>query len=98
MALRHVLSYHAEVHAGQTVSVYARLLNYDDKRIHSMQYMLNETTGVLSASIEGLAIHVDLVKRKSTPIPVHLAERMGTILAELDQLDWQPELSGGIKL
>ncbi|MBW8010405.1 MAG: thioesterase [Chloroflexi bacterium] len=98
MALRHVISYHAEVHAGQTVAVYARLLKYDEKRLHSIQYMLNETTGDVAASIEGLAIHVDLVKRKSIPIPEHLADRMDAIIAELDQLDWQPKLSGGIKL
>jgi acyl-CoA thioesterase FadM len=63
-----------------------------------MQYMLNETTGVVAAAVEGLAIHVDLVKRKSIPIPEHIAERMDAILAELDQLSWQPELSGGILL
>lgn len=97
MALRHVLSYHAEVREGQTVAVYARLLKFDKKRIHSMQYMLNETTGEPAAAIEGLAIHVDLVKRKSTPMPGFVAENMNAILTELDQLSWQSELSGGIE-
>ena len=96
MALRHVISYLAEVHEGDHVVLYSRLLGRSARRFHFMSYILNETQGKLAATMEGHGIHTDLKSRRSCPYPEDIAARFDQVLLRHQGLSWETELSGGI--
>jgi acyl-CoA thioester hydrolase len=96
-ALRHFVSYLAEVRVGETVAVRTRILGRSAKRIHFMHFMINETNGKLAATLEAVGTHADMIKRRSTPYPAEIAQRIDVILLEQSQLDWQAPLCGVIR-
>lgn len=70
------LNYLSEIALADPVSVTLQLIDYDDKRLHYFQTMTNRTTGELAATSENLAIHVDMVSRRSAPFPAEALERI----------------------
>ena len=97
-ALKHFIQYFAEVKAGETVGMRIRLLGRTEKRFHFMNFMINETTGKLSAVLEVLGTHADLKLRKAVPMPQDISQKFDTQIAADQQLDWEAPLSGAIKL
>ncbi|MFW5748325.1 MAG: thioesterase family protein [Chloroflexota bacterium] len=97
-ALQHIIRYLAEVHAGDTVAIYGRLLGRTDKRIHVMCFMVNETQGLLAATIEELGSHADLTARRTAPMPPDITDRLDAVIAAHSALDWDAPISGAIKL
>jgi acyl-CoA thioester hydrolase len=95
-ALKHFVSYWAEVQAGQTIAVHTRILGRSDKRFHFMHFMINETAGLTAAALEALGTHVDLRRRKSSPLPARIAKRFDTQMAEDRRLDWSAPICGAI--
>lgn len=95
-ALKHFVTYWAEVQAGQTVAVHTRILGRSDKRFHFMHFMVNESSGITAAALEALGTHVDLRKRKSSPLPSRIAKRFDNQLAEDRQLPWPAPICGAI--
>ncbi|MBI5064082.1 MAG: thioesterase family protein [Desulfatitalea sp.] len=95
-ALKHFVTYWAEVQAGQTVAVHTRILGRSDKRFHFMHFMVNESAGVTAAALESLGTHVDLRQRKSSPLPARIAKRFDTQLVEDRQLPWPAPICGAI--
>src|SRR5688572_7760816 len=51
-ALEQHIKYMAEVHEGDEVAVYSRLFGRNEKRIHFMLFMINESKQNLAATIE----------------------------------------------
>ena len=96
-ALRQYVQYLAEVHVGHTVSVHVRLLGRSPKRLHFIEFMVNETTGMLSSTMEVLCAHADLQARRTTPFPERLAARLDEMIGEHSMLDWAPPLCGIIR-
>ena len=72
-------SYLAEVHAGATVRCTTQLLGFDDRRIHYFHCMYREADDVLAATMELMAVHVDLGTRKVRPMPDAVQDRLGEI-------------------
>ncbi len=97
-ALEQHISYVAEVHAGQSVSIHGRVLARDAKRLHFMLFMVNETTNKLAAIIETINAHADLTLRRVTPYPPTMAAKLDALLAEHEALPWEPPLCGAIGL
>ena len=97
-ALKHFIQYFAEVKAGEAVIMRIRLLGRTEKRFHFMNFMINETTGRLSAVLEVLGTHADLKLRKAVPMPQDISQKFDTQIAADQQLDWEAPLSGAIKL
>lgn len=95
-ALKQHLQYLAEVRPGQKVVVRARMLGLTEKRIHLMNFMINEDTGELAATIESLITHADLKLRKAAPLPPDIAARFRNSLDKDLTLDWDPPVSGAI--
>jgi acyl-CoA thioesterase FadM len=95
-ALKHFVTYWAEVQAGQTVAVHTRILARSDKRFHFIHFMINESTGAIAAALEALGTHVDLQHRKASPLPARIAKRFDTQLAEDRQLPWPTPTCGAI--
>ncbi len=96
-ALEHHVRYLAEVHVGETVAIHTRLLGRSAKRIHFIHFMVNETTHKLAATLEVLASHADTIKRRTSPFPPHVAQRLDEILAENGCLDWNAPVCGVLR-
>jgi acyl-CoA thioesterase FadM len=95
-ALQQFINYLAEVRAGETVAIRIRLIARSARRIHFMHFMLNETTGKLACTMEVLGSHADMSIRRTSPYPAHIADRIDALLAEHNQLDWEPPICGVI--
>ena len=74
-ALKHFIQYFAEVKVGETVAMRIRMLGRTEKRFHFMNFMINETTGNLSAILEVLGTHADLKLRKAVAMPQDIAQK-----------------------
>jgi acyl-CoA thioester hydrolase len=97
-ALSHFIRYYSEIRAGQTVSIRTRLLGLSDKRFHFMHFMVNDSNGQLASNLEGMGTHADLVLRRSTPMPEHIARAFAAKLVHDRGLDWDAPLCGAIQI
>ncbi|MCB9456660.1 MAG: thioesterase family protein [Anaerolineaceae bacterium] len=96
-ALQHFIRYLAEVRLGETVAIHTRILGRSAKRIHFMHFMVNETTGVLAATLEVLGSHADMRVRRTSPYPPYIAEKIDAILQEHTRLNWEAPVCGVIQ-
>ena len=63
------ITYQRELSVNEDVSVTTQLLGFDEKRIHYFHRMWHVETNVQTATLEQLALHVDLSTRKVEPMP-----------------------------
>src|SRR5512132_3475453 len=61
--------YHAELAEGERYRILARLVGHSAKKLHYLLAMENLDRGVVAATHEELALHVDLGRRKASPLP-----------------------------
>jgi acyl-CoA thioester hydrolase len=73
------ITYGREASLGDEVMVTTQLLGYDAKRIHYFHVMSHADEGYQMATLEQLALHVDLSERKVEPMP----EESRKLLAEM---------------
>lgn len=96
-ALKQFVQYLAEVRLGETVAIRSRVLGRSARRVHVLHVMYNETTGALASTMEVLAAHADLTKRRTSPFPPQLAAAIDELIAEHERLPWTVPLSGAIQ-
>ena len=82
------LRYLTELHVGDRVTAYGRFFAHDEKRMHGMVFIVNDSTEALASTIEFLSISMDLRKRKPVAIPDDVAARLGTIIEAHQKLNW----------
>ena len=82
------LRYLTELHVGDRVTAYGRFFAHDEKRMHGMVFIVNDSTEALACTIEFLSISIDLRKRKSVAIPDDVVARLGTIIKAQQKLSW----------
>ena len=92
--LEHHISYLAECHAGDVVSVHGRIVSRTAKRLHAVWFLVNETRGQLSNILEFVSSHADLSARKTAPFPEDIATKLDAMIAEYAKLDWPPPTCG----
>lgn len=97
-ALDQYVRYLHEVRLGQRVAVHARLLAMNNRRVHYIMYMINESTGRLASTLEDVSAHVDLAQRRTTPFPPAVAARIADDLARQQALPWQAVLCGAMSV
>lgn len=97
-ALEHFIRYYAEVHAGETVAVYTRIVGRNEKRIHFISFLVNESTRTLASTLEALGSHADMRTRRTAPYPLEIAAQIDGKIEEYKKLDWEPPLCGCIEL
>jgi acyl-CoA thioester hydrolase len=61
--------YHAELAEGERYRILARLVGHSAKKLHYLLVMEHLERGVVAATHEELALHVDLAARRSSPLP-----------------------------
>lgn len=96
-ALRHFITYVNEIRVGETVAMHTRLLARSDKRIHSMNFLVNESTQSIAATLEALGTHADMKIRRTSPYPPQIAEKLDAMIAEHHKLDWEAPTCGILK-
>ena len=77
--------YLREIHEGNQVYITSQLLDFDEKRFHFFQELYHED-GWLSATGEGLGLHVELAGPKVVPMPPETYDKMVTIYENHRQL------------
>jgi acyl-CoA thioester hydrolase len=63
------VTYQKELSVNEEVAVTTQLLGFDDKRIHYFHTMWHAEKRVQMATLEQLALHVDLTTRRVEPMP-----------------------------
>lgn len=95
-ALKQFITYLAEVRLGETVAVRCCMLGRSAKRMHMMYFMVNETRGILAATLEGLGAHADMQIRRTAPFPPHIAHNIDALIAQQNALGWDLPVCGVI--
>ena len=70
--------YLREIKLGDRVRVAFRLVDFDEKRLHTFQEMYHED-GWLAATGEGLTLHVDLSGPRVAPMPQTILSRVSNM-------------------
>ena len=83
--------FHREVPAGESVSIYYRVLDIAGSKIHGMFFMVKSGDLSLAATQEILFLHVDLMRRKTAPLPETQAGRLASLLERHRLLAEPPE-------
>ncbi len=86
------ISYLRELHAGDAVQVYFRILDYDAKRIHYFEEMYHAEGGWLAATLEGICMHVDMSGPKSAPWPDPIRKAIAAMYEDHKDLPMPPQV------
>jgi len=89
--------YHAELAEGERYRILARLVGHSAKKLHYLLAMENSGRGVLAATHEELALHVDLTARRSTPLPLAALAAIEALEADHSLLPPPPDLGRVIR-
>jgi len=73
--------YLRELHAGNRVRATLQLLDYDIKRLHYFEQLVDAHDGQISATSENLALHVDMDAKKTVAFPPEVCERLSRMKA-----------------
>jgi acyl-CoA thioester hydrolase len=84
--------YHAELSEGERYRILARLVGHSAKKLHYLLAMENLDRGILAATHEELALHVDLTARRSTPLPPSALAAIQALEATQAHLPPPPDL------
>ncbi|MEM7438206.1 MAG: thioesterase family protein [Pseudomonadota bacterium] len=84
--------YLREVHEGDLVYVTSQLLDFDEKRFHFYQELYHED-GWLSATAEGLGLHIDMSGPRVAPMAEATMNALRDVQAAHQALPW-PERAG----
>tara|TARA_E500000331_G_scaffold65584_1_gene60233 strand:+ start:173 stop:655 length:483 start_codon:yes stop_codon:yes gene_type:complete len=87
------ITYLAEVHEGDEVSVTTQFLDWDEKRLHYFHRMYHADKGFLSATSEIMTVHVDLGARKVVPMLDRIQQKVVDLYAGHKDLS-APEQQG----
>lgn len=85
------LNFLQEVSEGDPIRFEARLIDFDNKRIHFYQEMFHAKAGYLAASHESISSYMDMKTRKTAALPDDIKERLRQVLNHHQSLPrpWQ---------
>ena len=78
--------YRRELRAKDTARVTLQLIDFDEKRLHFYMEIRHATEGWLSATSEGLSLHVDMETRKVAPFPDDILANLAIMKATHSRL------------
>jgi len=87
------ITYQQELVEGDPYFVTAQVLAFDAKRIHQFQRLYHAEQEFLAATGEWMNLHVDLEKRRVSPWPESILEKLGEYAAGQDEQAY-PEEAG----
>lgn len=92
--LEHHLHYRAELHAGDAVSCYNRVVARSERRFHGIFLVVNDSSDRLAATLEYVTAGIDMQSRRMAAFPDELARGLDRLIDEHARLDWAPPLCG----
>ncbi len=87
------VNYLREIHEGEAFEISSYILGVDSKRLHIFHDMIHTETGEQVATNENMLVHIDMIKRRSSPYPDHLLEKLRGIAADHSRLK-RPQNAG----
>jgi acyl-CoA thioester hydrolase len=97
-ALEAHVTYLHELRQAETFAIETRLIDADRKRLHLFHAMTEEKTGELAATLEAMALHVDLSGPSAAPMPDDAFAKVEALLAEHRCLPAPPQLGHRIAI
>ena len=91
-------AYLAEMLEAASVRCTTQLLGFDEKRLHYFHRMYRHADGMLAATMELMAVHVDLGVRKVAPMPDEVQGRLGEIFLAHAPLERPPQVGRVMQL
>ena len=85
-AVQNVTTYKKEVFAGDTISIYSRVLEVRE-RVMRFEHRMFVNNGDLAATTELTAVHLDLNTRKATPFAAGVREELDKLTEATDGSD-----------
>lgn len=76
------ITYQRELVLGDPYFVTAQVLAYDEKRIHQFQRLYHAEKNYLAATGEWMNLHVDLEKRRVSPWPQSILDKLASFSCE----------------
>ena len=92
--LEYHIRYVTELHAGDQVSIYSRLVNRTGKRFHGLMFILNNSRNVLVSSLEFVTSGANLDTRRTAAFPDDIGARLDSMIEEHCRLPWSAPLCG----
>jgi acyl-CoA thioester hydrolase len=94
----HHLSFRAELHVGDRVSTYNRLLAMNHKRFQGMYFIINDSRQQLACTIEYVTGGVDLKLRRTAVFPEEFYAGLQVQLKRHQALDWPAPVCGAMAI
>ena len=94
MDLEHHTHFVREVHPGDRLAVYLRIVGVGSKRFHYLMFLVNQSTGRLASIFECVNTFVDLAARKSAPWPENVHSELLSLLTKHAALSWPAPVCG----
>ncbi|MEJ2258678.1 MAG: thioesterase family protein [Woeseiaceae bacterium] len=93
IAVESHVTWQREVFRGDPFVVTAQVIAYDDKRIHQFQRMHHAEQGFLAATCEWMNLHFETAKRRVSPWPDAIREKIAAFVDGQGEFPW-PEEAG----
>lgn len=87
----HIL-YKRELSQGEPIAITFQILDFDDKRLHSILHMYHGAEGFLSATCELMQLSVNLNARRTTAWPPHVLAKLQALYEPQRGLPRPPEV------
>jgi len=81
-AVEQHLTYRSELRAGDLITIYSQILEVKEKSIRFTHEMKRQDSGLVAATTTLVAVHIDTVSRKSTPIPAEIKTKIGSLITD----------------
>ena len=97
-ALEQHILYLAEVRLGDQVSVHPRLVALSPKRSQMFGFLVNDTRDELAATLETVAMNIDMTRRRGTPFPAEPMIMLRRMLERHQMLEWEAPVCGLLRV
>ena len=88
------IRYLAEVRVNETVSLRVRALSRSEKKLHFMVFLIKEDTQIMAATSEITTAHIDMSRRRTSPVPRAITMAFDAILDTHSKLSWPAPVNG----
>jgi acyl-CoA thioester hydrolase len=90
------IRYLNEVKVGQHITIRSRALGRSAKRFHYLHFMTIDESGKLAATAEQISGHIDMKIRRMAPLGEEVAALFDKLVAQQNQLGWEPPVCGSM--
>ncbi|MEU1525470.1 thioesterase family protein [Nocardia rhamnosiphila] len=94
----HHLTYYSELLEGDPFTVHVRVLDRSDKAVHLICFLVDRLRDKLSNTLEIMLVHVDLERRRASPMPSDIMAAIDHHIAVSGALSWAAPTCGSLRI